>query len=94
MQPSKLLEVELIWLLEWSLPVTWRAKFDLDGYIPMLHSKARLIEACEAIEQSEISSENSAKEESSQSHKVAKATAAKKTQRKHSAERKKAEKSQ
>ena len=48
-------EVELIGLLEWSLPVTWRAKFDLDGYIPTLHSKTKLIEACEAIEWSEIS---------------------------------------
>ena len=47
---SKFSEVEIIGLLEWSLPSEWRTKFDLDGYIPTLHSKARLIEACEAIE--------------------------------------------
>jgi hypothetical protein len=41
-------------LLEWSLPCTWRAKFDLDGYIPTPHSKTRLLEACEVIEKSEV----------------------------------------
>jgi hypothetical protein len=51
-EASKFSEGELFGLLEWSLPATWRAKFDLDGYIPTLHSRARLIEACEAIEQS------------------------------------------
>ena len=40
-EASKFSEVELIGLLEWSLPVTWRAKFDLDGYIPTLHSKTK-----------------------------------------------------
>jgi hypothetical protein len=46
--------MEIIGLLEWSLPAPWRAKFDLDGYIPTLHSKTRLIEACEAIERNEL----------------------------------------
>ena len=46
----KFSEIELIGLLERSLPATWRAKFDLDSYIPTLHSRAKLIEACEAIE--------------------------------------------
>jgi hypothetical protein len=50
-EASKFSEIELIGLLEWSLPATWRAKFDLDSYIPTLHSRAKLIEACEAIEQ-------------------------------------------
>ena len=36
------------------LPQTWRSKFDLDGYIPSLHSKIRLIEACEAIERNNL----------------------------------------
>ena len=49
-EASKFSEIELIGLLEWSLPATWRAKFDLDSYIPTLHSRAKLIEACEAIE--------------------------------------------
>jgi hypothetical protein len=68
-EASKFLKVELIGLLEWSLPVTWRAKFDLDGYIPTLQSKTKLIEACEAIERSEISLEKPSKEESSQTTK-------------------------
>jgi hypothetical protein len=53
-EASKFSEGELIGLLEWSLPATWRAKFDLDGCIPTLHSRARLIEA---IEQSKTSME-------------------------------------
>jgi hypothetical protein len=30
-EASKLSEIELIGLLEWSLPATWRSKFDLDS---------------------------------------------------------------
>ena len=75
-EASKFSEVELIGLLEWSLPVTWRAKFDLDGYIPTSHSKAKLIEACEAIERSEIALEKPSKDESSQNHKLVKRVAA------------------
>ena len=52
-ESSKFTENEIVELLEWSLPPTWRAKFDLDGYIPTLGSKTRLIEACEAIERNE-----------------------------------------
>ena len=40
-------------ILECSLPLTWRQKFDLDGYVPTDHSKAQLITACEAIERSQ-----------------------------------------
>jgi hypothetical protein len=58
-EASKFSEIELIGLLEWSLPATWRAKFDLDSYNPTLHTRAKLIEACEAIEQSEIAVESS-----------------------------------
>ena len=49
-EASKFSEIELIGILEWSLPQAWRMKFDLDGYVPTKHSKAQLIEACEAIE--------------------------------------------
>jgi hypothetical protein len=76
-EASKFSEMELIGLLEWSLPVTWRAKFDLDGYIPTLHSKAKLIEACEAIERSEIALEKPSKEESSKNQKMVKRVASK-----------------
>ena len=55
---SKFTEVQVVELLEWSLPPTWRAKFDLDGYIPTLGSKSRIIEACEAIERNETIAEN------------------------------------
>ena len=47
---SKFSEKEIVGLLEWLLPQAWQSKFDLDGYVPSLHSKMRLIEACEAIE--------------------------------------------
>ena len=61
---SKFSATEIIGLLEWSLPPAWRAKFDLDGYVPTLHSKARLIEACEAIERNEVvAKESQAKDE-------------------------------
>jgi hypothetical protein len=43
--PPKLLE-----LLEFSLPDSWRAKFDLAGYIPTNHDKTRLILEGEQIE--------------------------------------------
>jgi hypothetical protein len=76
-EASKFLEVELIGLLEWSLPVTWRAKFDLDGNILPLHPKTKLIEACEAIERNKISLEKPSKGESSQNHKMVKRVAAK-----------------
>ena len=46
----KFLDVKIIGLLEWLLPLQWRKKFDLDGYMPTLHPKAWLIETCEAIE--------------------------------------------
>jgi hypothetical protein len=76
-EASKVSEIELIGLLEWSLPATWRTKFDLDSYIPTLHSRAKLIEACEAIEQSEITVERPSREESSQSHRNIKRSPAK-----------------
>jgi hypothetical protein len=76
-KPSKFSEGELLGLLEWSLPATWRAKFDLDGYIPTLHSRAKLIEACEAIEQSKTSMEKPQKEEGTSIQKKAKRAASK-----------------
>jgi hypothetical protein len=33
---------ELLEMIEWALPVRWRAKFDLDRYVPSLYDKARL----------------------------------------------------
>jgi hypothetical protein len=76
-EASKFLEVELIGLLEWSLPATWRAKFDLDGYILTLHSNTKLIEACEALQWSKISLKKLSKKESSHNHKLVKWAATK-----------------
>jgi hypothetical protein len=50
---SKFSDRELVGLIEWSLPPHWRKKFDLDGYIPTLGTKAKLISECEAIERNE-----------------------------------------
>lgn len=50
---DKFSDVQLIGILEWALPQAWRTKFDLDGYVPTLFSKSRLIEACEAIERNQ-----------------------------------------
>ena len=56
----------------------WRAKFDLDGYIPTLHSKTRLIEDCEAIEMNGLLLETSkSKEDTSHSNKTVKRISAK-----------------
>lgn len=50
---DKFSDVQLIGILEWALPQAWRTKFDLDGYVPTLFSKSKLIEACEAIERNQ-----------------------------------------
>ncbi len=50
---DKFNDEEIVELLEWSIPQTWRTKFDLDGYIPTEHSKARLITECEILERNE-----------------------------------------
>jgi hypothetical protein len=52
-EASKFSNTQVIGLLEWSLPPSWRFKFDLDGYIPTLDTKAKLIENCEAIERNQ-----------------------------------------
>jgi hypothetical protein len=53
-QESKFSEQEVIGLIEWSLPFSWRKKFDMDNYIPTQGSKAKLLDKCEAIERNEI----------------------------------------
>jgi hypothetical protein len=47
---SKFSEDEILGLLEWAVPQTWRNKFDLDGYVPSMDSKAKFITECEAME--------------------------------------------
>jgi hypothetical protein len=53
---SKFSEVELIGLLEWSLPNSWRKQMDLKGFIPSLGTRSELIEHCERIERNESNS--------------------------------------
>jgi hypothetical protein len=50
---SEFTDQEVVGLLKWSLPSTWRKKFDLDGCVPTLGTKAKLILECEAIERNE-----------------------------------------
>jgi hypothetical protein len=52
---DKFSQMEIVELLEWSLPQKWRTKFDLDGYVPTLDDKAHLIASCEALERNEPS---------------------------------------
>jgi hypothetical protein len=59
---SKFTDQELVGLLEWSLPSQWRKKFDLDGYIPTLSTKAKLISKCKAIERNEIAKDKERKD--------------------------------
>ena len=51
-ESSKFSDSELVEILEFSLPLEWRQKFDFDGYIPMDGTKAQLIHHGEAIERS------------------------------------------
>ena len=66
-EASKFSEIELIGILEWSLPQAWRTKFNLDGYVPTEHLKARLIEACKAIERNQEEPEEEKKRKKSSS---------------------------
>jgi hypothetical protein len=62
---SKFNAADIIGILEWALPQSWRDKFNLDLYVPSQHSKATLIEHCEAIEQSEAAEKRSATSDTS-----------------------------
>ena len=53
-EESKFSRSEIVELLEWALPPAWRSKFDLEGYVPSLHSQMRLIESCKAIERNKV----------------------------------------
>ena len=50
---DKFSERELLGILEFALPNRWRKKFDLDGYVPTDHNRARLLRECEALERNE-----------------------------------------
>ena len=50
---DKFTDTELLGILEYALPVHWHSKFDLDGYVPTEHNRARLLRECEALEHNE-----------------------------------------
>ena len=52
-ESDKFSKEEIVELLEYAIPQSWRTKFDLDGYIPTSDSKERLITECEQIERNE-----------------------------------------
>ena len=52
-EEDKFGESELLGILEYALPSHWRQKFDLDGYVPTEHDRARLLRECEAMERNE-----------------------------------------
>ena len=49
---DKFSEVEVVELLEFSLPASWRAKFDLEGFVPTANTRQELVKKCEALERS------------------------------------------
>jgi hypothetical protein len=44
---------EILEILEWSIPESWRAKFDLAGYVLMEFTKERFMTKCKAIKRNE-----------------------------------------
>ena len=49
-ETSKFSEAELIEILEFSLPNSWRAKMDVENFIPLSKTRKELVEKCEAFE--------------------------------------------
>ena len=49
---DKFSDVEVVELLEFSLPHSWRAKFDLEGFVPTQNDRQELVRKCEALERS------------------------------------------
>ena len=59
-EDSKFSSSEMLKILEFALPKSWRAKFDLKSYVPTQHTKSRLLTECEAIERSKAMEANKA----------------------------------
>jgi hypothetical protein len=72
LEGSKFTLTEVIGLLEWSLPSAWRAKFDLDGFIPSMHAEGKLVAACEAIKRNQVTNKKSSKTTETHTKKEAK----------------------
>jgi hypothetical protein len=52
-ESDKITPQEILKILEWSIPDSWRTKFDLNGYVPTEFTKERFMMECEAIERKE-----------------------------------------
>jgi hypothetical protein len=50
---SKFTDAELVGLLDFSLPASWRKAMDLKGYVASQHDKKSLADQCEMIERNE-----------------------------------------
>jgi hypothetical protein len=53
-EESKFSELELICLLEYSLPLKWQQKFNYNNYVPTKHDCMRLLRECKAIEWNQV----------------------------------------
>jgi hypothetical protein len=67
-QESKFSNQELVGLLKWLLPSHWSKKFNMDGYIPTLGTKAKLISECKAIKRNESFKEKECKDDNDHSN--------------------------
>jgi hypothetical protein len=47
---SKFTDAELVGLLDFSLPASWRKAMDLKGYVASQHDKKSLVDQCKMIE--------------------------------------------
>ena len=63
---------EILEIIEFGVPAKWRDIFDLKGYVPSLHNRARLIQECEMIERSESSATPSSIQKNHKKHEEAK----------------------
>ena len=62
-EDSKFDEKELLHIMEFALPKSWLAKFDLKGYTPAFDVRSRLIQECEALERYEAGNGRKKEEE-------------------------------
>jgi hypothetical protein len=52
-ESDKITPQEILEILEWSIPKSWRTKSDSDGCVPTDFTKERFMKECEAIERNE-----------------------------------------
>ena len=60
---SKFSDTELIELMEFSLPASWRKEFDRQGFVPSEWDKKELVDRCERLERNETPSQRDYEEQ-------------------------------